>query len=166
MSLTWYLKGTCMYTTSKTKLFLCNPMIESDEPFDYLGRSFDFKMSNEEHKKRLIKPICKFMDIIWLVFNSSKFYHDVGSGNLENKVAAYVQMWLEFPLLGKLNIFSLTKSKYGTGNWSSKYVPISCRLTQCQVTLEKPFLSQSIMTLNIFLHQLASDKIYNTNSTC
>ena len=52
--------------------------------------------------------------------------------NLENKVSAYVRLWLELPISGTLDIISLTKSKYGLG-----YVPISSRFTQCQVTFRK-----------------------------
>ena len=141
----------------KPKLFLCNQLIrpqEINEPFEYLGRSFDFKMSNEEHKKRLKKNICEYMEIIsalplhpknkLLIYQHyvlSKVSWDLTVANismtwvkenLENKVSAYVRLWLELPISGTLDIISLTKSKYGLG-----YVPISSRFTQCQVTFRK-----------------------------
>ena len=166
----------------KPKLFLCNQLIrpqEINEPFEYLGRSFDFKMSNEEHKKRLTKNICEYMEIIsalplhpknkLLIYQHyvlSKVSWDLTVANismtwvkenLENKVSAYVRLWLELPISGTLDIISLTKSKYGLG-----YVPISSRFTQCQVTR---FLNQQIRTFSIYLNQLVQDPIYNTTNT-
>ena len=63
--------GICMRDTSSTqykpKLYLDDalvPPIKLDDCFTYLGRYFDFKMSDDKHKSELIETITDQIDIM------------------------------------------------------------------------------------------------------
>ena len=49
---------------------------------------------------------------------------------LDNKVSDYIRRWLEMPILGTLDVISLSKQKCGLG-----FVSVSSQFAQCQNTI-------------------------------
>ena len=125
--------------------------IEIGGSFVYLGRTFDFNMSSDAHKKSLVESVEQYLHTIerlplhpkWKIaiynrFVLSKISWDLTVAdlpvtwvkqNLDNVVSSFLRTVLEFPISGTLNIVTLTKSKYGL----SVTLP-SARFLQCQVT--------------------------------
>ena len=141
----------------KPKLYLNNLLIsplEINDCFTYLGRHFDFKMSNHKHKEELVEIINEHLTIIdrlplhprnkLILYQryvlSKVSWHltvaDLSStwvkNNIDNIVSRYIRSWLEIPISGTLDIVQLTKRKFGLG-----VVLPSTRFTQCQVTFRK-----------------------------
>ena len=138
----------------KPNLFINNQKVgavEIGEAFVYLGRSFDFKMTSEAHKSKLIDTIEKYLRAIehlplhpkWklLIYNRfvlSKISWDLTVSdititwvkqNLDNIVSSFLRTTLEFPISGSLSITTLAKSRYGLN-----IILPSSRFAQCQVT--------------------------------
>ena len=142
-------KGTTS-TQYKPKLYLDNalvPPVKLDDCFTYLGRHFDFKMSDDKHKSELLETISDQIDIIdtlplhpknklklyqqWTLSEISwhltviKISNTWMKNNIDNIVSWYIRLWLEIPVNGTLNIVTQSKRKFGLG---------VTRHTQCQVT--------------------------------
>ena len=138
----------------KPNLFINNEKVGAIEiggSFVYLGRTFDFSMSSDAHKKSLVETVEQYLQAIerlplhpkWKIaiynrFVLSKISWDLTVSdlpvtwvkqNLDNVVSSFLRTVLEFPISGTLNITTLTKSKYGL----SVTLP-SARFLQCQVT--------------------------------
>ena len=138
----------------KPNLFINNEKVGAIEiggSFVYLGRTFDFSMSSDAHKRSLVETVEQCLQAIerlplhpkWkiLIYNRfvlSKISWDLTVSdlsvtwvkqNLDNVVSSFLGTVLEFPISGTLNIVTLTKSKYGL----SITLP-SARFLQCQVT--------------------------------
>ena len=153
MPFIWNAKGKIIIKASEPKLYINNkliPPIKENEYFLYLGRCFDFKMSNDEHKENILKAINSNMEIIDELplhpKNKLKLYHryvlskiswdltvaDIPGtwikNNIDNVVSKYVRSWLEIPISGSLEGLSLPHSKYGL-----KFVKVSTRAVQCRV---------------------------------
>ena len=134
------------------KLFINSqlvPCVSTGSSFKYLGRYFDFQMSNYMHKSELIDmtnttlaqiyqlPLHpKYKSLLYSRHLLSKIsWHftvaDLSktwvSENLDNIVASYVRKWLEIPVCGTLSNVFLTKAKFGL----SLYPP-SIKSSQCQ----------------------------------
>ena len=139
---------------TKPNLFINNKKvraIEIGDSFMYLGRSFNFSMSSDHHKDKLIAKINEYMkDIDYLplhprfkvmIYNRfvlSKISWDLTISditttwvqqNLNGIVAKYIRTWLEFPISGTLRIVTLSKKRHGLN-----VVMPSARHLQCQVT--------------------------------
>ena len=138
----------------KPNLFINNEKVGAIEiggSFVYLGRTFDFSMSSDAHKKSLVETVEQYLQAIerlplhpkWKIaiynrFVLSKISWDLTVSdlpvtwvkqNLDNVVSSFLRTVLEFPISGTLNITTLTKSKYGL----SVTLP-SAHFLQCQVT--------------------------------
>ena len=139
----------------KPKLYINNeliPAIEINESFKYLGRHFDYSMSNQEHKDNLcdtVDEVLKDIDslplhpriklLIYYRCLLSKISWDLTIADirmtwikqtLDNKVSDYIRRWLEMPISGTLDVISLSKQKCGLG-----FVSVSSRFAQCQNTI-------------------------------
>ena len=149
-------KGT-MTVQYLPKLYINNiliPPVKVDEQFTYLGRHFDFKMTDSTHKENLLNVINDQFEIIdrlplhprnklllYQFYTLAKISWDTTvsnisvtwiKNNLENIVSRYVRKWLEIPVSGTLSVATLSKRKFGLG-----LVLPSTRFTQCQVTFRK-----------------------------
>ena len=138
----------------KPKLYINNLLIapvEIDDCFTYLGRHFDFKMTNNKHKEEIVKTINDLFTTIdrlplhprnkLLVYKryvlSKVSWHltvaDLSitwvKNNVDNIATKFIRSWLEIPISGTLDITMLTKKKFGLG-----LILPSHRFTQCRVT--------------------------------
>ena len=139
------------------KVYLNNELVKSikkGESFLYLGRHYDYDMSEQEHKNELTKSLKEFMEKIDGLDvhpkNKMLIYHRYVLGkiswhltvtnisttwikeNLDNMVSNYVRSWLELPVSGTLKIAALSKKKYGLN-----FINVSTRFAQCKVTFRK-----------------------------
>ena len=139
----------------QSKLFVNNELIspaKQDDDFTYLGRHFDYKMTNNQHKDDLLsdtKDIMKEIDnlplhlknkmLIYQRYVLSKlswnlFIADIDitwvKQSLDSIVNQYVISWLEIPIAGTLDIIQLPKRTFGIC-----YVMVSTRFTQCQTVI-------------------------------
>ena len=139
----------------KPKLYINNeliPAIDINESFKYLGRHFDYSMSNQAHKDNLCDTadeLLKDIDslplhprnklLIYHRYLLSKISWDLTIANISmtwikqtlgNKVSDYIRRWLEMPISGTLDVISLSKQKCGLG-----FVNVSSRFAQCQNTI-------------------------------
>ena len=145
------------------KLFINSelvPPVKADDSFRYLGRHFDFSMSNVMHESELLGILGSLMsDIDMLPSHPKKkliLYHrhvlsklswhftvvDLSKTwvceNLDNKVSKYIRQWLEHPISATLSDIFLSKSKFSLNVQlpSTKYV-------QCQVVLRNSLKSST-----------------------
>ena len=148
------------------KLFVNNeiiPPVKQDEYFTYLGRHFDYKMTNNQHKDDLLsdtKNIMKKIDdlplhpknkmLIYQRYVLSKLswnwtIADIDitwfKQSLDSIVNQYVRSWLEIPIAGTLDIIQLSKRKFGTC-----FVMVSTRFTQYQTVIRNNLRSLQTMT--------------------
>lgn len=138
----------------KPKLYINNNLIspvEPDESFVYLGRHFDFKMSDKEHKEETLNKVKEILETIdglplhpknkiqiYQKYLLSKISWHLTvtnipitwiKNNIDNVVSRYVRSWLELPISGTMKIISLSKQKYGIN-----FIQVSTRYSQCQTT--------------------------------
>ena len=128
------------------------PPIKPKESFTYLGRHFDFEMSNNVHKEELLKKtkeLLRSIDelplhpknklLIYHRFVLSKLSWDLTITDIsmtwvkqsrDSIANQFVRIWLEIPISGSLDIIQLAKGKFSIG-----YVLISTHFAQCQNTL-------------------------------
>ena len=128
------------------------PPVLSTDSFTYLGRSFNFKMDNEEHKKKLLETANQLLEaisrlplhpknkiLLYSTYFMSKVSWDLTIAdlditwvkqNLDSLAHRYIRLWLEIPISGTLDIISLTKEKCGLG-----IIDPSTKFSQCQVSL-------------------------------
>ena len=150
------------------KVYINNVLVsalKTDESFLYLGRYFDFKMSDEEHKNELLSKLKEYMDKIDMLdihpknkiliyqryvlakiswhLTVSKIPITWVKEHLDNMVSNYIRSWLELPVNGTLKITTLSKSKYG-----QNFINISTRFTQCQLTFRKALKNSTNKNIN------------------
>ena len=155
------------------KIYINNILVVSikqDETFLYLGRYFDFNMSEKEHQNELTSKLKEYMEKIDFLDihprNRLLIYQRYVLGkiswhltvtkisttwvkeNLDNIVANYTRSWLEIPINGTLKITTLSKRKYGLN-----FINISTRFAQCQLTFRNALKSSSSKNINK-LHQV------------
>ena len=145
------------------KVYINNILVDSvkeGEPFLYLGRHFDFNMSDKEHQDELKSKLKEYMEkidsldihpknrlLIYQRYVLGKIsWHLTVTNisvtwikeNLDNMVSNYVRSWLELPVSGTLKIASLSKTKCGLN-----FINVSTRFTQCQCTFRKALKNSS-----------------------
>ena len=130
---------------------MINP-VKIDESLVYLGRYFDFNMTNKDHKNILLSKTNELLNTIdnlplhpknklllyqRYVLSKISWHLTVADlpitwvkQNLDNIASKFIRSWLEIPTAGTFNIIQQSKNKSGLG-----IILISDRLTQCQVTL-------------------------------
>ncbi len=128
------------------------PTVKIGESFEYLGRFFDFDMSNQEHKSKLISLIDELMSDIDLkplhpknkvllysryVLSKISWHFTVATisrtwvtENVDSLINKYIRKWLEVPISGTLSNVYLTSNKFGLN-----IIPTSIKFTQCQTVL-------------------------------
>ena len=128
------------------------PRVEKDESFRYLGKYFDFGMSNDVHKKELIKIVSENMSQIDRLplhpKNKLKLYNryllakiswhltvaDVSATwikeNLDSIVSKHIRIWLDLPVCATLSSTFLPCNKFGLN-----ICPPSVKFTECQTVL-------------------------------
>ena len=111
------------------------PPVKNGESFKYLGRYFDFDMTNELHKSKLLSLFSTFMkgvdDVPLHPTNMVLIYHryvlskvswhftvaDLPitwvTENLDNLVSKYIRSWLDRPVSATLISLALTKNQFG-----------------------------------------------------
>ena len=139
----------------KPKLYAGNeliPPIEIEKHFTYLGRHFDFGMTNAVHQQELQNELNTKMKVIdelplhprnklllyqRYVLSKISWHLTIADLSitwvklsLDTVVSKYVRKWLEIPISGTLDIISLSKSRFGIG-----FVNVSDRFVQCQTTI-------------------------------
>ncbi|CAB3999328.1 Hypothetical predicted protein, partial [Paramuricea clavata] len=100
------------------------PTIKTGESFEYLGRHFDFNMTNEKHKSKVISLFDELMSEIDLkplhpknkillysryVLSKLSWHFTVATisktwvvENIDSSVNKYIRKWLEVPISGTL----------------------------------------------------------------
>ena len=156
-------KGSTKSTQFQPKLIINSelvPPIMNDDSFRYLGRYFDFEMSNGKHKSELVEILGSLMSdidklpmhpknklhlyqryvlskISWhlTVANISKTWV---CEHLDNMVSKYIRQWLELPVSATLSTIFLSKTKFGL----NIQLP-STKFMQCQVILRNALKSST-----------------------
>ena len=130
------------------------PTIKIGEAFQYLGRYFDFSMSNNNHKTELatlvnelmtdidskpLHPRNKLLLYSRYVLSKLSWHFTIATlskswviENIDPVVNQYIRKWLEIPISGTLSTVFLTCNKFG----QSIYPP-SVKFIQCQTVLRK-----------------------------
>ena len=147
----------------KPKLYINNLLItpvKPDESFVYLGRHFDFQMTEKEHKAEILNTVNELLETIdslplhpknkiqlyqkYLLSKISWHFTVTNipitwiKNNVDNIVSRYVRSWLEMPISGTLKIISLSKQRYGIN-----FIPVSTRYSQCQTTFSNALKTSS-----------------------
>ena len=122
----------------KPKLYINNvlvPVIEINDSFIYLGRHFDFSMSDLPHQKQITEKTKSLLNLVTNLplhpKNKLKIYHryilsniswdmtvtDISQtwykNNIDNFVMSHIRSWFEIPISGTLEILTLDRSYYG-----------------------------------------------------
>ena len=143
------------------KLLISNqliPKITIGESFQYLGRYFDFHMSNENHKTELttlfnelmtdidskpLHPKNKLLLYSRYVLSKLAWHFTVATlsktwvtENIDSIANKYIHRWLEVPISGTLSTVFLTNNKFGLSIY-----PPSVKCIQCQTVLRKALKS-------------------------
>ena len=128
------------------------PKINTGESFQYLGRYFDFEMSNNNHKEELTSLVNEIMTDIDLkplhpknklllysryVLSKLSWHFTVATlcktwftENIDPIVNQYIRKWLEVPISGALSTIFRTNNKFGLSIY-----PPSVKFIQCQPVL-------------------------------
>ena len=137
------------------KLFINNsiiPRVEIGESFKYLGRFFDFNMTDKDHKSELISLIDELMSDIDLkplhpknklllynryVLSKISWHFTVASlsktwvtESIDSVINKYIRKWPEIPINGTLSNIYLTRDRFGFN-----ILPASIKFIQCQTVL-------------------------------
>ena len=164
------------------KLFVNNeliPAVKQDEYFTYLGRHFDYKMTNNQHKEDLLKDtrgMIKGIDDLPLhpknkLLTYNRYVISKLSWNLtiadidmtwvkqslDSIVNQYVRRWLEIPIAGTLDIIQLSKDKFGIC-----YIMISTRFAQCQTVIRNNLRKSTNNDVVKIYHDTNCDTNYDT----
>ena len=127
------------------------PQIEKDGYFTYLGRHFDFKMTDEQHKVELLNDFNKLMERInflplhprnklllyqCVVLSKISWHMTVSNisntwfkNNVDGIASKYIRIWLEIPISGTLCIVTQSKSKFGLAISLPSTRQVQCRVT-------------------------------------
>ena len=117
-----------------SKVFVSNqqiPPVLSTDSITYLGRSFNFQMDSEEHKKKLLETTNLLLEAVSrlphhlkkkILLYSTYFMSKLSLGltianldimrvkqNLDSLAHWYIRLWREIPINGTLDIISVTK---------------------------------------------------------
>ena len=134
------------------------PAVEQGESFRYLGRYFDFAVSNQVHKYKLsslFTELLKKIDFLPLHsknklllysrfalskvswhFTAADLSKTCVTENLDNLVSKYIRQWLDLPISATLSSIILSKSQYGL----NMILP-SLKFSQCQTVFRNSLRS-------------------------
>ena len=141
------------------------PAINIGESFQYLGRYFDFDMSNNNHKAELttlvndlmadtdtkpLHPKNKLLLYSRYVLSKLSWHFTVATlsktwvtENIDPIVNQYIRKWLEVPISGTLSTIFLTNNKFGLS-----IHPPSVKFIQCQTVLRIALKSSPNESIN------------------
>ena len=150
------------------KLFLNNclvPCVELGKSFRYLGRYFDFNMSNEDHKSEVLNTFTDVLNeidelplhpknkiLLYSRYVLSKInWHftvsDLGktwvSEKIDNIASTHIRKWLELPVSGTLSNVLLPHNKFGLN-----IILPSTKFLQCQTVCRKALKSSPNEDIN------------------
>ena len=134
------------------------PAIKSGKSFCYLGRYFNYEMTNNEHKSELVSLLTDLMKEIDLkplhpknkillysryVLSKLSWHFTIASiqktwisESLDSVFKQYIRKWLEVPISGSLSNIYLTSNKFGLN-----IIPPSTKFIQCQTTIRSAMKS-------------------------
>ena len=134
------------------------PTVKQGESFRYLGRYFDFAMSNQVHKDKLstlftellkeidslpLHPKNKLLLYSRFVLSKVSWHFTVAdlsktwvNENLDNLVSKDISQWLDLPISATLSSIILSKSQYGL----NMILP-SVKFSQCQTVFRNSLRS-------------------------
>ena len=136
------------------------PTVKVGESFQYLGRYFNFNMSDGIHKSDIISLAEDLMSSIdskplhpknKLLLYSRYILSILGfpqtwiKENIDSLVNSYIRHWLEIPLSGTLSTIFMTRNKFGLN-----IIPPSVKFLQCQTILRNALKSSP----NVEIHEL------------
>ena len=172
-------------TTTKSAQFLPKllinsvliPTVKVGESFQYLGRYFNFNMSDDVHKPEIISLVEDLMSSIdskplhpknkLLLYSRnvlSKLSWDFTISNIpqtwikeniDSSVNSYTRRWLEIPVPGTLSTIPMTRNKFGLN-----IIPPSVKFLQCQTILRNALKS----SLNVEINELWKSTSTNRNT--
>ncbi len=151
------------------------PAINTGEHFQYLGRYFNFNMSDEQHKSELktlvdelmtnidSKPLHpKYKILIYSRYVLSKLsWHFTVTNlsktwvveNIDSIVKSYIRKWLDIPISGTLSTVFLTRNKFGLN-----ICPPSIKFIQCQTVLRNALKTSPNEEINKLWKSTSSSK--------
>ena len=134
------------------------PAVESGKSFCYLGRYFDYEMTNNEHKSELVSLLTDLMKEVDLkplhpknkiliysryVLSKLSWHFTIASikktwisENLDRVFKQYFRKWLVVPIYGSLSNIYLISNKFGLN-----IIPPSTKFIQCQTTIRSALKS-------------------------
>ena len=134
------------------------PTVRQGESFRYLGRYFDFAMSNQVHKNKLsslftellkeidslpLHPKNKLLLYSRFVLSKVSWHFTVAdlsktwvTENLDNLVSKYIRQWLDLPVSATLSSIILSKNQFGL----NMILP-SMKFSQCQTVFRNSLRS-------------------------
>ena len=151
------------------------PAINTGEHFQYLGRYFNFNMSDEQHMSELktlvdelmtnidSKPLHpKYKILIYSRYVLSKLsWHFTVTNlsktwvveNIDSIVNSYIRKWLDIPISGTLSTVFLTRNKFGLN-----ICPPSIKFIQCQTVLRNALKTSPNEEINKLWKSTSSSK--------
>ena len=151
------------------------PTVKIGESFQYLGRYFNFDMSDDVHKSEIISLLEDLMSIIdskplhpknklllYSRFVLSKLsWHFTISNisqtwvkeNIDSVVNGYVRRWLEIPISGTLSTVFMSRNRFGL-----HIIPPSVKFLQCQTTLRNALKTSPNVEINELWKSTSTNK--------
>ena len=136
------------------------PPVKNGESFKYLGRYFDFDMTNELHKSKLLSLFSTFMkgidDLPLPSKNKLLVYHryilskvswhftvaDIPrtwvTENLDNLASRYIRSWLDLPVSATLTSLALTEKQFGLNLQMPSVKFTQCQTVSCNILRSSP----------------------------
>jgi hypothetical protein len=167
------------------KLFINNclvPRVELGISFRYLGRYFDFNMSDEDHKSEVYDTLTNILneidDLPLHPKNKIRLYSryvlskiswhftvsDIGktwvNDKLDSIAFTYIRKWLELPISATLSNVLLPHNKFGLN-----IILPSTKFLQCQTVSRKALKSSPNEEINNLGRILAITKMFNMTNT-
>ena len=129
------------------------PTVKIGESFKYVGRYFNFNMSDDVHKSEInslmedlmsnidskpLQPKNKLLLYSRYVLSKLSWHFTVSNisqtgikENIDSVVNSYIRRWLEIPVSGTLSSVFMTRNKFGLD-----ICPPSIKFVQCQTVLK------------------------------
>ena len=159
------------------------PPVKNGESFKYLGRYFDFDMTNELHNSKLLSLFSTFMkgieDLPLHPKNKLLVYHryvlskvswhftvaDIPrtwvTENLDNLVSRYIRSWLDLPVSATLTSLALTEKQFGL----NLQMP-SVKFTQYQIVSRNILRSSPNANIQALLKDTSTGPILQYDICC
>ena len=154
------------------------PSVKNGDSFKYLSRFFDFEMSNENHKTKLLSLITSLLkeidDLPLQSKNKLLLYHvyvlskvschftvaDLSRiwvvENIDDLVSKYIRLWLDLPISATLASVDHSKDQFSL----NLQLP-SFKFTQCQTVSRNALKSSPNTNIQTLWEKLAMARIYN-----